>query len=387
MDRQAKTAFHYVDNATQLAGLLDGIRQVSRVAIDTEADSFHHYYPKVCLMQLSFNGDNYIVDPLAGLDLTDFLAVLLDKVLIIHDAGYDLRMMRETFGFEPKAPIFDTMLAARLLGIEKFGLAALLGQFFGVEMSKQGQRSDWSRRPLQESQLAYAVLDTHYLTGLADMFEQKLRALGRDQWHREWCDWSVRAAMTDKDIPDPDKAWRFRGTSTLNPSQMAFARQLWLWRQGQAQQADLPPFKIMGNEPLLKLAVWAERTPARPIEHGPGLPRNCRGQRLNLLKQAVVQARAMKPDQWPKPPQRTKCPDYVAENRHLVETLRSRCANIAAELKLAPQVLASRATLEQIAYGKPTNIPEMVDMGQMMTWQGQLLGETIIATIHEHTAD
>jgi ribonuclease D len=115
----------YVDTESSLESLVKRVGRSSRIAVDMEADSFHHYFEKVCLIQVAAAGKVYLVDPLAGLDLSEFLDVLADKKLIFHDGGYDLRMMLSSFGFSPKVPIFDTMIAAQLLGYEKFSLSAL----------------------------------------------------------------------------------------------------------------------------------------------------------------------------------------------------------------------------------------------------------------------
>mgnify|MGYP001077099340 CR=1 FL=1 len=152
------------------------------IALDTEADSLHHYFEKVCLIQLAAGEESAIVDPLCGMDLSALLALLTCKPLILHGADYDLRMMRLTFGFLPEGEVFDTMLAARLLGYEEFGLASLVERFFGVRLSKGGQKSDWSRRPLSESQLRYAGDDTRYLLPLAARLREEMRLTLPAEW-------------------------------------------------------------------------------------------------------------------------------------------------------------------------------------------------------------
>jgi len=110
----------YIDTDSGLLGLLSRLEEAPRIALDTEADSLHHYFEKVCLVQLSAGEEGAaIVDPLCGLDLSPLLGLLARKTLILHGADYDLRMMRLTFGFLPEGEVFDTMLAARLLGHEQ----------------------------------------------------------------------------------------------------------------------------------------------------------------------------------------------------------------------------------------------------------------------------
>ncbi len=177
-----------MDTAEALALLIEALKGTARVGMDTEADSLHHYFEKVCLIQLSFMGANYVIDPLAGFPLAEFFEVLSQKELILQGADYDLRMLKKTFGFRPKAPVFDTMLAAQVLGYEKIGLSALVERFCGVLLPKTGQKSDWSRRPLPEGWLNYASDDTKYLEALAGALSENLQKLNRAGWHRECCD-------------------------------------------------------------------------------------------------------------------------------------------------------------------------------------------------------
>ena len=133
----------YVRELAAMGALVRRIGAAERVALDTEADSLHNYFEKVCLVQLSLGGEHYLVDPLSGLDLTGFLEALAEKPLILHGGDYDLRMMRASMDFRPRRAVFDTMIAAQLLGIEQIGLAALIERFFDITIGKGGQKSDW----------------------------------------------------------------------------------------------------------------------------------------------------------------------------------------------------------------------------------------------------
>src|SRR5215510_12494908 len=177
----------YVRERPSLQTLLQRISAAERIALDTEADSLHNYFEKVCLVQLSFGSVHYLVDPLAGLDLSGLLQALTDKPLILHGGDYDFRMLRASMGFRPRGEVFDTMIAAQLLGFEQIGLAALTERFFAVTIGKEGQKSDWSRRPLSQKQLRYAVNDTRFLERLADRLHGELSARGRIDWHTESC--------------------------------------------------------------------------------------------------------------------------------------------------------------------------------------------------------
>lgn len=359
----------YIRSLEPLAGLLARLRGADRVALDTEADSLYHYREKVCVFQLSFSGDNYIVDPLAGLDLAELVRVLEEKPLIIHGADYDLRLMRASFGFRPRREVCDTMLAAQLLGYRQFGLAALAERFFGVALSKHGQKSDWSRRPLTPSHLDYLVCDTHYLGGIADRLEAGLCACGRDAWHRESCARVVDA--TAEDTPrDHEEAWRLKGTGRFERRQLCYLRELWRWRDAQSREADLPPFKVFGNEQLLALAVAASAAGRDFRLGGVRLPRTCVGRRLEALEGALERGHGMREEEWPE-----RLPRRVTEHYPigLMEKLREECARCAGELGLEPAVVANRATLIAVSRRRPQNVKELAACGPMMRWQAELL--------------
>src|SRR5690606_29025346 len=146
----------------------------------------------------TFHGENWIVDPLAHLDLSRFLSVLSEKPLLLHGGDYDLRMLRTSLDFQPRGEVFDTMLAAQVLGCDQVGLAALADRYLGVTLSKHSQKSNWAQRPLQPKQLAYAVDDTRHLEALADRLTAEMEALGRVHWHRSMCRRMVHSASYEE---------------------------------------------------------------------------------------------------------------------------------------------------------------------------------------------
>jgi ribonuclease D len=261
----------YVRDGAVLATLVQRIDSAKRIAVDTEADSLHNYFEKVCLIQLSIDGADYLVDPLAGVELRGFLEALAAKPLIFHAGDYDLRILRASTGFRPSGEIFDTMIAAQLLGIEQIGLAALLERCFAVTIGKEGQKSDWSLRPLSEKQLRYAVNDTRYLEALAERMASELAAKGRLGWHSESCRAMVQASGRNNPR-DPEETWRLKGAGRMTRRQLAYLRELWRWRDQHARRANRPPFKIFGNQQIFELLQWAESHPNEPLDKGPKMP-------------------------------------------------------------------------------------------------------------------
>jgi ribonuclease D len=371
----------YVREIAAMEALVRRIGAAERVALDTEADSLHNYFEKVCLVQLSLGGEHYLVDPLSGLDLTGFLEALAEKPLILHGGDYDLRMMRASMDFRPRREVFDTMIAAQLLGIEQIGLAALIERFFDITIGKEGQKSDWSRRPLSEKQLRYAVNDTRFLEPLAERMRGELSERGRVDWHRESCRAMVESTGRDN-ARDPEEAWRIKGAGRLTRRQLAYLRELWRWRDMHARRANLPAFKVFGNQQILDLLQWAESHPGVPLHQGPKLPRNIVGSRLSTLEEAIARAAGMAQAQWPElrtfdrgDAPRTDCKEQI-------DALRGECARIAKELEIAPSTLAPRAALEALARSRPRTLEEIMESGGLLRWQAELVKGAVEKTLH-----
>lgn len=375
LDRQAPAPYTYVETQLELDKLVGLLRVANRVGLDIEANSLYRYHIRVCLIQLSFLGRNYIVDPLASLDFSEFVEVLADKPLIAHGADYDLRMMRQSLGFYPRQDVFDTMLAAKILGIEQIGLVSLAGQLLGVQLNKKGQKSNWAQRPLTQAQLDYACDDTRFLDELADILANELARLGRLEWHRETCARMAESAMRDDTVePDPDEVWRIKGASTLDPRQLVFLRDIWQWREDEARRIDRPSFKIMGNPELIELSIWAAANPGRLLRDWPGLPRNITGNRYDALQAALRHANGLRRSEWPKPRVRRTFGPPEPDRRQEIEALQNECNRVAERLGVPPSLLAPRTTLAAIAKHRPKTTGEFMACTPMMQWQASLLG-------------
>ena len=361
----------YVQERSAMDKLIQRIAAAEGIALDTEADSLHNYFEKVCLIQLSLGGEHYLVDTLCDLDLIGFSEALAEKPLILHGGDYDLRMMRAAMGFRPRRDVFDTMIAAQLLGIEQIGLAALIERYFYVTIGKEGQKSDWSRRPLSDKQLRYAVNDTRFLAPLADRMRDELAGRKRVDWHRESCRAMVETTGRD-DARDPANAWRIKGAGRLTRRQLAYLRELWRWRDQHARRADLPAFRILGNQEILGLVQWVESHPGAPLHQAPKLPRNIVGARLAALEEAIARAARMDETDWPEPRKRDQ---DVSRNDRIEEinSLRAECAQIARELEIAASTLAPRAALEAIARNRPRTVDAIMKTGGLLCWQAELV--------------
>jgi ribonuclease D len=328
-----------IASASQLTALLPKLESFERVAIDTEADSLHSYFEKLCLLQLSFGGTDYLIDTLAGFDLAPFAAALAGKEIVLQGADFDLRLMRRSFAFIP-ARVFDTVIAARLLGISEFSLAALVQRFFEVELPKGSQKADWAQRPLPPRMAEYAMNDTHYLLPLAEKLESELIARERLDWLRESCARAIEQASVQRER-DEDEVWRIAGAGTLRGQPAAILRALWHWRDREARVADRPPFHILQNQQLIAAATAFASGETPDFRHFS--PRRRRD-----FMDAAHTALNLPESEWPVIRRGIRSRPTMEMDRRTRE-LRRRRDHAAAELRIEPSFIASRGALEAIA--------------------------------------
>ncbi|MDQ3546087.1 MAG: HRDC domain-containing protein [Verrucomicrobiota bacterium] len=343
---------------SQLADILPRLRQFERVAVDTEADSLHCYFEKLCLIQLTFDGEDILVDPLAPLDLQPLCTALAEREIILQGMDFDLRLLRRTYDL-PANQVFDTVIAARMLGLREFSLAALVQQYFDVTLAKGSQKANWARRPLPSAMADYAKNDTHFLIPLAAKMEEQMQALGRMEWFRQSCQRALEQTLVSRER-DPDDAWRITGSGTLPPQTGAVLRAIWHWRDREAQQADRPSFHILQNSAMIDAAISfvAGETPDF---------RHLSERRRRGFLEAAHEALALPETAWPqRPPRlsRTRTPGFDKK----VEELRRRRDHHAKELALDPAFIAPRSALEGIA-ADPSRSQTL-----LVQWQRDLLG-------------
>ncbi|MCI0498633.1 MAG: hypothetical protein L0Y36_02985 [Planctomycetales bacterium] len=364
--------FELIETAEALEKLTGRLKSAHTIAFDTEADSFHHYRPKVCLIQLSFDGYTAVVDPLAAMSMEPFLKELAQKELVIHDAGYDLRMLKSDFDFVPQNGVFDTMLAAALTGMANVGLSSVLEHVLDMKVAKHNQKADWSRRPLPQHLLRYAAEDTIHLMHIRNHLESRLKALGRLEWHAESCRQAVAAATAAKEPPDSQEQWRIKGTGKLSYRQMAFVREIWQWRHAIAQPTNIAPFMICRNEEIVQLALWAAHR-RKPLEADTKLPIRCKNSYRKTLLAALQKAQAMPEDQWPSPRLSDPSKRLSDTTRKIVNALKTECEKIAAEQGLPLQWIASRSALTVIVLKGAVTLEQIRKEKILMNWQARLI--------------
>jgi ribonuclease D len=349
----------------QLTELLKKIDDADRVALDTEADSLHSYREKLCLLQISVPAaisgrgyNDFIVDPLAGLDLEPLRRALEPKEIVLHGADYDLRMLRRGLNFVAHK-IFDTTIAARLLGIREFSLAALVKRYFGLELPKGSQKANWAKRPLPTQMAEYAINDVHHLLPLAEKLEADLDSCQRGDWLRQSCERAIEQATVER-VRDEDELWRISGSGALRGRAAAVLRTLWQWREREAEIADRPPFHILQNEKLLNAALSFDSGSVPDYKHF--------SQRRRLaFREAAQNGLDLPESEWPVLRRRFgKRP--TAETMRRAQELRCQRDRSADELGLEPSFIAPRSTLEAIAADEARATVLLVP------WQRELLG-------------
>lgn len=349
-----------VDSEQKLAAFLPVLRAAKWVALDTEADSLHAYPEKVCLIQISTTAGDRLVDPLAGIQLEELLETLTGHELIMHGADYDLRLLRKHHEFVPSA-IFDTMLAARLLGMRRFGLVDLVETYLGVKLEKGAQKANWALRPLTPRMEKYARNDTHYLKPVADRLTTELSQKGRLSWHQESCARLIKDC-SQHEPADLDAVWRVKGSHLLGRLGLAILRELWRWREAEAIRANKPPFFVLSHQTLVEIAAAAAT--GRPAE--PLLPKHLSERRRAGLLKAVARGLDLAPEHHPRIPKPGGRRPTDAERRRYLELQKRRDAH-AATLNIDPTLIASRSVLSDLAHNWEKYSTEL------MSWQRSLL--------------
>ena len=376
------------------------------LAIDTEADSLHHYFPKVCLIQVSTNQHTFVIDPLAVQPMGVLRPLLGSKEIkkVFHGADYDLRSLFRDFSIRVEN-LFDTMVASQFMGERELSLAVVLGKRFGLLVSKKYQRADWSKRPLSHDMLLYAAHDTAHLIRLYRELERELRSKGRLSWVEEECErlsidctlggnseftpyvadgqkngGSLTHLMPSKAKPLKSPLFRrFKGAGKMEPRDLAILEELLLFRERRAIQEDRPPFRLFGNHVIKELV----RT--RPVDRGAlgkvsGLPTGFMKRYAEGVLKAIRCGIELQADRLPAFPKK-RLPSPDPKKRARLRRLKAWREQKARQLELEPGVLCNNALLEALADAHPKDPDELRAVPRMKNWQRKTLGHEIVEVL------
>jgi ribonuclease D len=357
------------------------LRNAPAIGIDTEADSFHHYREKLCLVQISDMHQDFIIDPLAFDDLSPLAEILEDpsRVKVLHGGDYDVVSLKRDLGIRMRN-IFDTMLAAQFMGMPRFGLADLVGRFFGVPLDKRFQRHDWAQRPLGIEHLNYARGDTHWLLALREVITHKLSQVSRLEALQEECRYLEEREWGGR-VGSPADFLRVKGSAHLDEIGKKVLRAVWEYREACAEQMDRPAFKVMPDPFLLALAQeqpehvgqlqhLIRRSSAIYRKHG------------EALLDAVYQGQN---DDRPLPERERKSreerlPDSPGMDR-VMTVLKNWRNEVVDQGGLNPMVVANNNLLKEIARLTPHTVDELAAVPGIRQWQLREYGPAILERV------
>jgi ribonuclease D len=365
-----------IDTPAALADMVDALRGLPRVSLDTESNAFHAYRSRVCLIQLAAAGREWVIDALAIPDLDGLRDILLDPTVekIVHAAEGDLLNLRRDFD-AGVINVFDTMLAARLLGYPRFGLADLLRHHFNVELDKRFQRHDWGSRPIAAPALRYAAEDVRHLERLRDILGAELTARGRDHEARETFE-RVTHVMPEERAFDPEGFWRIKAARDLAGPERAILRELYIFRDTRARAQDRPPVKVLNDDALVALSRAAptdlpglRRSGLSPLQvdrYGSG------------LLQAIRRGRRAPPPAPPRPSGPRPDPRIVLRYDALRAWRRTR----AAERGIDPEMVVSNSALRALARATPRTAHEVAEIAGLGPWKADAYAAGLLETLN-----
>lgn len=370
----------WVDTQLALNEMLNNLRDSSVMAVDTESDSLYVYYEKVCLIQFSIPDVDYLVDPLA-VDVSILGELFADECheKVFHAAQYDIVCLKRDYGFT-FLNLFDTMLAARVLGWNRYGLGTILQDHFGVRLDKRMQRHNWGTRPLSKEALDYARLDTHFLLPLREMQLAELQAKSRLDEAQQAFQRQTRIEPTSK-VFNPDDFWRIAGVRDLLPVEQAVLRHLFIFRDRYARKLNRPPFKVMNDATLARLAQ-ARPADLRSLSRVKGLSHHMRHHAGRKLLEVIAEGLKAPPPSYPR--NQHHRPDDETLARY--EALRAWRRRTAEARNVEPDVILSNSTLMALAKRAPRTAQALAEVEALDDWQRHTYGDKLLRVLKDQSS-
>jgi len=364
----------FINKQSAFEELMGHLQNEKILAIDTEANSLFAYKEQVCLIQISTDTTDYIVDPLPLNDMTSLGMIFKNPEIekVFHASEYDILIMHDDFNFEFNN-LFDTMLAAQILGREKLGLDTLLEEIAGVKVNKKHQRANWGKRPLPDDMLQYAQMDTHYLIKIRQSLASELKEKGFTSIAEE--DFK-RACLAHRQPKEENIAscWRINGARKLTPQQAAVLAKLCEYREDVAQKRNVPVFKVLGAKTLLLLAEESPTSTSQLLRlnlpGGKALQRHAEG-----LVRAIQDGLASKPEL---PPQRERLDDsYLAREKALRDWRKIK----ARKMHVNSAVVLPREIMYKLISDNPKTGNELANVLVDVPWRLEKFGDEILSVL------
>lgn len=377
-----------VDSVREFERMVRSLAGQPWVALDTESDSLFRYTPRVCLIQISApatRGANsqeaaaayvrdFLVDPLQLSDLSELGEVLANEEteVILHAAENDILTLQRDFGFRVRR-LFDTQLAARIMGRTGVGLAQVLLEEFEVVSDKRMQRTNWGQRPLTAQQRAYAQVDTHFLPALRMRQTQQLKAAGR--WEEAQDAFRILETI-EYTQPEPRTFWQMKQIRAVDERNLNVLETIWDWRERLSQRTERPPFKVLGESTLVALAQTRPQS-VDELRRIPGLS----ARQLERFGRELLEAvRLGERRPVPQRPAAAKRSDSTlsAEGRRRFDALRRWRTETAAARGVDPDIVFSNETLLQISAGRPDSVAALAEIPAIGRWKAQTYGPAVL---------
>lgn len=372
-----------INTLSGLENLVAQLQDQPIIAVDTEANSLYAYQERVCLIQLSYDSVgkgqiddmvDYIIDPLAIGNMSSFGSLLSNPKLevVFHGAEYDVMSLKRDFDYR-FANLFDTHVAARHLGWQRVGLSSLLDEYYQIKVDKSFQQANWGARPLSTKQLLYAQMDTHYLISLRHMLSQKLHEAGCWEEATEIFEQLTHLPPIEKKF-DEEGFWRIKDTRAFNDSQMAVLRELYIWREQMASEINQPPFKVVQDSTLVRLAQQMPTT-FHELSQIKGVSKYYLKRMAPTLLNAIQQGMQATPPI----PRRSNGidPDVLAR----YDALRDWRKNRAAARGVESDVIVSKQVMWALAYEVPSTSHELESIEDLPPYRREKYGEEILKVL------
>lgn len=366
-----KISYKYINKFSNLAREAKTLLNEKSIGVDMESDSLFHYTEKVCLLQISTNKKNLLIDPLAIKDLSPLAPVFSSKNIrkILHGSDYDIRCLYRDFQIDV-CSLFDTQIAARILGYNETGLASLLREHFNIKLEKKYQKRDWSKRPLPDPMLTYGVYDTCYLIPLSKILEERLNEKKRYKWFEEECELLTRVRFAQA-IEEP-LFLKFKGARTLAPRNLAILESILKLRDELAMKKDRPPFKVLRNDQILNIAT---KEPSNLSELGYLTDGQIKKMGKVILEKIEDALKIPEKDLPVYPKLESKSvTSILSKNIKVLKDWRNKTAR---NLDLEPSLLCTNAQIQSLVETCPEDLSQLRNMDILKKWQLNIFGKEV----------
>lgn len=373
MAKQMNQIFTTIDTEEKLKHLIPLLRKEKEIAVDTEGNSLYRYHPAVCLIQISTRTENFIIDTIEIKDYSCLKQILSDRSIekVFHGSTYDIQMLYQCADIKIKN-LFDTQIAASFLGEKKTGLASLVKKYFGVQLSKTHQKSNWAKRPLSGEMLGYAISDTLYLLALADLLKERLKRENRIDWVKEECE-----VLSTKGIETKKKQPAIPGKGKLSGEKLNIVEAIIHYREQLASEMDLPAFRVLDKYTILKIAGMQNinMQELRKLTSKFHLDEKIIERMLLIINEAKKNRKKLQSKNTFK----KVCGNDVREKIEKIYNWRSIKSE---ELKIQPHLILSQKQIFFLAESKIITLNDISKLDCLRNWQKKTFGEELVSVLY-----